>query len=814
MATNEKSLKPTKALDVSGRVEHDRDNDKRPTPGASSFTHFLDNSDEEETFVECSDDTEPMVDQVIADGPSTDTRIHGMENDQTISETEIMVSYDSIAIRLTNTHNSEYYKLYCKDTVGIMFGSIFRSFTPEDNQCIMRPLRENTEYVIEIQKFLKGVPHISKFKARTLFCSPPHDVNMDIKRNEVTFKWKAPLTCDQTLTISEYIFEARNYVDGEVNTFAIKPPKLKISCRLENNCSYQFTLYAKAGNLDGCRMYQERIHLKHRLCEICDNVGKKKGRAMYLLKPSDIKQREECVTEKNFGDAGLYSDITDENVLLLVGETGTGKTTWMNAFVNFLFGVTRDDPFRFKLIEEKDEDSQTESKTQCVTIYRLPHQKGMAVKYGVTLIDTPGFGDTRGIDQDTRIETAIHVLFGRKNGYLEYINGVAFVMPSNTSRLTPTMKYILDSITSLFGKDLKGNLILLGTHGTAKPTKALNTLKKHNIEIRKPYHFENAEVLSTKYNEDSKGGSNQLWLNTMKMFNDLAADLQNMPKKSVSQTQDVLDERERIKLHVANLRMRIQCGITILEQFQKEHDYLQGRNNEPKCNTTRIIPYIEIKYIQDEDGQLHNNCEKCKVTCHAACRDVDAENCIAMESRTDEAHCTVCINECSWHFHSLQPCTIRHIAKNRLANEKDIENRYLQTDEKLTRDEVCVKLKDDFKAVSCRVKASISTIDGALKKLEKIALLSWPKSQIDYIDTLMAGERQEMKEGYKDRLKLLDDLKQEAKRLQSIDSGKFDPFGQYRKLIKEVIEAGCDATKTSTLAKYFDRFKCFWSGGK
>ena len=46
----------------------------------------------------------------------------------------------------------------------------------------------------------------------------------------------------------------------------------------------------------------------------------------------------------------------------------------------------------------------------------------------------------------------------------------------------------------------------------------------------------------------------------------------------------------------------------------------------------------------------------------------------------------------------------------------------MQTDEKLTRDEVCVKLKDDFEAVSYRVKVSISTIDGALKKLENISL--------------------------------------------------------------------------------------------
>ena len=808
MATNKGLVLPSKTANIRGVYDQHSDE----IAGARYPNYLSDDSDEEDTFVDCGEVEQPMVCRDAGNRPSRETFDHETNKEFGNPEINIKTSFDTIIVTITNKHDSAYYEIYCEETLGITRGP----FTRENSEYMMKYLRKNTDYTIKVHPtFSDRQSRPLIYKTRTLFCSPPHNVAHNVKNNKVKFTWKEPLAIDKTLEISEYILEVRNYMTGKVDKFTNKTmKKLKISCDLNMKCSHQFSLCAKAGDFVGSEIHWDDIHLKHRLCKMCKSVVKEKNRTMYLLKPNEIKQREECVIEKNFGDAELFSGRTNENVILLVGETGTGKTSWINAFVNFLFGVTEDDEFRFKLIDENDEDTQTESKTQCVTVYRLAHQKGMAVNYGITLIDTPGFGDTRGIGRDKQIENEIHTLFGRRNGYLDYINAVAFVMPANASRLSPTMKYIFDSIISLFGKNLKENLILVATHGTTKPKHAIEALKEYNIKIRNSYHFENAEVLKTKYNDNAQCRKNIVWSSTMKMFKDLSGDLSKMSQKSVSQTQEVLDERERIKLHVANLRMDINDGIKVLEQFKKELNYLTERGDGPQCNTTPIISYIENKRIEDDTGQLHNNCERCQVTCHVGCQESDPVHCIVMERRNGEAACTICINKCSWHFHSLQPLRNGRIATEKLANKEDIENRYVHTGKKLTRNELCQNLKNDFESVSIRVKASISKIDQALTRLNKIALLSWPKTQVDYIDKLMIVERQQMKEGYIDRLQLLDALKQEAKHLQSIDSGKYDPFGQYRELLDEVIQTGCDATKTSTLARYFGRVKLFFARDK
>ena len=100
--------------------------------------------------------------------------------------------------------------------------------------------------------------------------------------------------------------------------------------------------------------------------------------------------------------------------ILLMGATGTGKTTWINAMINYVLGVEWDDPFRFKLIDETIRGgSQAHSQTQDVNVYDIHHQRGFRVPFSLTIIDTPGFGD---IARDEEIQTAIEKLFKDKNG--------------------------------------------------------------------------------------------------------------------------------------------------------------------------------------------------------------------------------------------------------------------------------------------------------------------------------------------------------------------------------------------------------------
>ena len=58
-------------------------------------------------------------------------------------------------------------------------------------------------------------------------------------------------------------------------------------------------------------------------------------------------------------------------MILLIGETGSGKTTMINSLINFLNDIGLNDNFRYILIDESDEESKSKSKTSFITIYYI-----------------------------------------------------------------------------------------------------------------------------------------------------------------------------------------------------------------------------------------------------------------------------------------------------------------------------------------------------------------------------------------------------------------------------------------------------------
>lgn len=49
----------------------------------------------------------------------------------------------------------------------------------------------------------------------------------------------------------------------------------------------------------------------------------------------------------------------DEKTIMLVGEIGSGKSTLIDGIVNYVVGVTFDDPFRFTLVKQEEAGEKT-----------------------------------------------------------------------------------------------------------------------------------------------------------------------------------------------------------------------------------------------------------------------------------------------------------------------------------------------------------------------------------------------------------------------------------------------------------------------
>jgi septin family protein len=145
---------------------------------------------------------------------------------------------------------------------------------------------------------------------------------------------------------------------------------------------------------------------------------------------------------------------------MVVGQTGSGKTTLLNSLIKILCGIQLHDNFRYIIIDEYAKDSgvddlktQSKSRTSYVTEYNID---GINGNPPITIIDTPGFGDSRGMKSDEKIIEIIRDLF--KN-WIDSVNGIYFLASASSARLTSTQKYIFSSIVSLFGNDIAKNFI-------------------------------------------------------------------------------------------------------------------------------------------------------------------------------------------------------------------------------------------------------------------------------------------------------------------------------------------------------------------
>ena len=118
----------------------------------------------------------------------------------------------------------------------------------------------------------------------------------------------------------------------------------------------------------------------------------------------------------SFGDERIDAGRARKTILLM-GATGSGKTTMINAMINYVLGVEWEDPYRFLLVnEELQGASQAFSQTREITAYDIHYRYGFRIPFSLTIVDTPGFGDTEGIERDKEITAAVHDFFKHENG--------------------------------------------------------------------------------------------------------------------------------------------------------------------------------------------------------------------------------------------------------------------------------------------------------------------------------------------------------------------------------------------------------------
>ncbi|OCK85677.1 hypothetical protein K432DRAFT_439107 [Lepidopterella palustris CBS 459.81] len=192
---------------------------------------------------------------------------------------------------------------------------------------------------------------------------------------------------------------------------------------------------------------------------------------------------------------------TQELNILILGETGVGKSTFINAFYNYLLFESLDDAIKAKgfnwiipssfsyqavqgtdFVEKNIEIGsstavehlglQGESATQETIVHSF-----IVDDTTVRLIDTPGIGDTRGVQQD---HLNMHNILATISGYT-HLHGILILLKSNNSRLNVTFRFCINELLMHLHRNAANNMVFGFTNtrnANYSPGGTLNPLRR------------------------------------------------------------------------------------------------------------------------------------------------------------------------------------------------------------------------------------------------------------------------------------------------------------------------------------------------
>ena len=490
------------------------------------------------------------------------------------------------------------------------------------------------------------------------------------------------------------------------------------------------------------------------------------------------------------------SDMNAEHkVLLVVGGTGSGKSTMINALFNYIVGIDWKDDFRLKLVEDAGQGqrpNQAFSQTNWITAYTIYAQPFFRIKITLTIVDTPGFCDTSGIKRDREIMDQMKEFFtASPDMRIHGLDAVGFVVQSSLPRLTAHQIHSFECILSLFGHDLTNNIFMLLTFADGQKPQVLSGIQEARLPYTSCFKFNNSALYAKKGVSDVYGIDDDddedddfdemFWRMTYSSLKAFTTELCNVQPTSLYLTRNVLNDRSELENTVQKLQRKIRRGLNKLEQLESKEKNLQMIKYDVRKNKnyTYRVKEETTETEPTEPGQYTSNCTRCNITCCDDCPyndNDDKRRCCVMRN----GRCTVCPQRCVWWRHENQPYVYVVSTQYVWKTSYKMKRKFKEAERKKQNVQREVdELQNDFRKIQMATERLTRDARETYYNLEEIALCPKLTNETAYIDLLIRNEQSSFDSGRQLRITELTELKKQTQLLDELLEDDFDPFENY-----------------------------------
>ena len=307
-----------------------------------------------------------------------------------------------------------------------------------------------------------------------------------------------------------------------------------------------------------------------------------------------------CPSSTGSGSAGAHTSTTEEiqtcdskksRVVLLIGETGTGKSTFVNYLANyFLQGslsklkvVIPNKIYRtanvtgFENHSEASLDDVTGSQTRSCITYSFRRDKAM-----FRFIDTPGLSDTSNSATEHVDDNSINTILTAAS-QAGKLHAIVLIINGSASRLTISLRNALQRISGNYSDVFLNDMIVIYTN-CQKGGKNFNESSLPFFPKR-TFVMDNSAFCSppSDWDEEDREQQELSWKLSMQRIKEIVDFIDQLGPQFTEVFQEVVGSRNAIISHILRASAEIQKQQTLIEVLTE----LKSQRSTPESKLTR-----------------------------------------------------------------------------------------------------------------------------------------------------------------------------------------------------------------------------------